>query len=314
MNIDIYNRYSNYLKQKYGAKVYKLPVSLPVSCPNRNAGKGGCTYCGGEGAGFENLSSAFSVEKQLNQNKAYIQKRYKATKFIAYFQSFTNTYLPVKQFGSYMKEAVQTDIVEIAVSTRPDCIRKEYLEVLKEIKIKHRIEITIELGLQTANYHTLLKINRGHTLAEYIDAVLLIKSYGFQICTHFILNLPWDTMDDVIENAKIASVLKSDYIKLHALYIEKGTKMAEQYEKKEFSICSKEEYKQRVITFLQFLSPNIAVQRLLGRAPEENTLFSNWGTSWWKIRDEIEQEMQQKGYIQGQNFHYLGGKAVEKFF
>ena len=314
MEIDIYNRYSNYLKQKYGAKVYKLPVSLPVSCPNRIAGKGGCTYCGGEGAGFENLSSAFSVEKQLNQNKAYIQKRYKATKFIAYFQSFTNTYLPLKQFESYMKEAVQTDIVEIAVSTRPDCIRKEYLEVLKKIKTKQGIEITIELGLQTANYHTLLKINRGHTLAEYIDAVLLVKNYGFQICTHFILNLPWDTIDDVIESAKIASVLKSDYIKLHALYIEKGTKMAEQYEKKEFSICSVKEYKQRVITFLQFLSPDIAVQRLLGRAPEENTLFSNWGTSWWKIRDEIEQEMQEKGYFQGQNFHYLGGNAVEKFF
>lgn len=314
MNIDCYNRYSNYLKQKYGVKVYKLPVSLVVSCPNRINGKGGCTYCGGEGAGFENLSSAFSVEKQLNQNKEYISKRYKATKFIAYFQSFTNTYLPFKQFEGYMQEAVQADIVEIAVSTRPDCIRKEYLEVLKEIKETYGIAITIELGLQTANYHTLLKINRGHTLAEYIDAVLLIQSYGFQICTHFILNLPWDTIEDAVESAKLASVLKNDFIKLHALYIEKGTKMAQQYENGEFSICSKEEYKQRVIAFLQSLSPNIAVQRLLGRAPEENTLFSNWSTSWWKIRDEIEQEMQEKGYFQGQNFHYLGGTAVKKFF
>lgn len=313
-NDDIYNRYSSYLKQKYGERVYKLPINIPVSCPNRIDKNLGCTYCGSDGAGFENLSGTFSVREQITTNMDYIGKRYKAKKFIAYFQNFTNTFTDIDHFNKYMNDAVIENIVEIAVSTRPDCIRNEYMEVLKNIKDKYGIEITIELGLQSANYHSLIKVNRGHTLGEYIDAVLSIKSYGFDICTHLILNLPWDDMTDTIESAKIVSALGSDYIKLHALYIEKNTVMAEQYEAGEFEICSVDEYKKRVITFLEYISPNISVQRLLGRAPEENTLFSNWGESWWKIRDEIECEMREGNICQGDKFKYLGGKAVSRFF
>ena len=312
--MSVYNRYSDYLKERYNEKVYKLPVSIPVSCPNRNNGKKGCSYCGVEGAGFENLSGTFSVYEQLEKNKEYIGKRYKAKKFIAYFQSFTNTYLPVEDFEKYINEAsCVSDIVEIAVSTRPDCIHEKYLDVLKKINEDKNINITVELGLQTVNYHSLKKVNRGHSLAEYIDAILRIKRYGFNICTHIILNLPWDNIDDSIECAKIVSVLGSDYIKLHALYIEKNTDMAEEYLRGDFEICSVEEYKKRVVTFLRHLSPDIAVQRIIGRAPEENTLFANWGMSWWKIHDEIENYMNEQGYIQGDLYLYTDGSAVKKF-
>ena len=156
---DIYNRYSSYLTQFYGGKTYKLPLNIPVSCPNRVCGMGGCTYCDEKGAGFENLSDTFSVGEQIKKNRDYIGKRYKADKFIAYFQNFTNTYLPLESFEKYMNEAAMEDIVEIAVSTRPDCIRKEYLDVLKKIKDDKKIEITIELGLQSINSKTLRKIN-----------------------------------------------------------------------------------------------------------------------------------------------------------
>lgn len=313
MKEDIYNRYALYLKEHYGQRVYKLPIHIAVSCPNRRNGSKGYSYCGEKGAGLERLSDAFSVEEQLKQTMGYIQKRYKAKKFIAYFQSFTNTYMPLEQFYEYMKQAVMENIVEIALSTRPDCIGRPYLEILKEISQKNHIEITVELGLQTANYHSLKKVGRGHTLAEYIEAALLVKQYGFHLCTHVILNLPWDTELDAIESAKLVSVMKSDFVKLHGLYIEKGTKMAEQYEKKEFEICSVEEYKKRVKLFLQYLSPDIWVQRILGRAPQEDTLFANWGQSWWKIRDEIEQEMKAEKSYQGKQFHYLGGSGVREF-
>ncbi len=312
--MDCYNRYAVYLKKHYGQKVYKLPIHLPVSCPNRRNNSFGCTYCGEKGAGLEQKSDAFSVEEQLKQNKNYIAERYKAQKFIAYFQSFTNTYLPLQQFQTYMIQAIQNDVVELAISTRPDCIRKEYLEILQEISQKYHVEITIELGLQTSNYHSLLKINRGHTLAEYIEAALLIKQFSFHLCTHIILNLPYDNQADVIESAKLVSVMKNDFVKLHSLYIEKGTKMAEDYTKGLFEICSVEEYKERVKLFLEYLSPEIWIQRLLGRAPEEDTLFANWGQSWWKIRDEIEQEMITENRYQGKKFHYLGGKGVKEFF
>ena len=124
------------------------------------------------------------------------------------------------------------------------------------------------------------------------------------------LNLPGDTLEDVIEGAKVLSVVGSDFVKLHALYIVEGTVMAQQYKKGEIEICSLNEYKQRVIEFLRHINPNMAVERIIGRAPEKYTLFSNWNTSWWKIRDDIEKEMQDNGFYQGDKFDYIGGKAL----
>ncbi|WP_155820594.1 radical SAM protein, partial [Limnohabitans sp. Rim47] len=123
----------------------------------------------------------------------------------AYFQNFTNTYLPLEEFRHYLIDACIPDIVEIDISTRPDCVHDAYLEIMADIKEAKGIEIGVELGLQTVNYHTLRYIRRGHTLAEFIDAVRRIQNYGFEICVHIILNLPGDTIEDAIESAKIIS-------------------------------------------------------------------------------------------------------------
>jgi len=309
---NLYRSYSGYLRDKYGQKVYKLPINLPVTCPNRdgNLGRGGCTFCADIGTGFENLPNEYTVGEQLKKNMEFIGNKYKAKKFIAYFQDFTNTYLPLENFKKYIYEALQENIVEIAISTRPDCISEEYLKFLKQVQDEEGVNISIELGLQTVNYHTLKKINRGHTLAEFIDAVLNIKKYGFIICTHLILNLPWDDEEDVIENAKIISALNIDQVKLHALYLLNGTIMGEMYKRGEFQLISDSEYQDRVITFLEYLNPEIVVQRLIGRAPKENSIFVNWDRSWWIIRDEIHEKMRQDGHYQGKKFFYLGGKAL----
>lgn len=314
-SIDVYNTYGEYLKNKYNEKVYKLPINLPLTCPNRdgNKGHGGCSFCGEEGGSFENLSNVKSVKTQIQENKEYISSRYNAKKFIPYFQNFSNTYMPLDKFKEYIKEAIVDDVVGISISTRPDCIRKEYLDFLERVSKQENIDITIELGLQTVNYHSLVKINRGHTLAEYIDAVNLIKSYGFRVCTHIILNLPWDDMLDVIENAKILSALRTDEVKLHSLYIVDKTLMAREYLNKDFEMISKDEYVKRVINFLLYLNPEIVIQRLLGRAPEENTLFVNWDTSWWKIRDEIVETMDKNNLKQGDLYNYLNGSALKIF-
>lgn len=311
-----YNEYSNFLKNKYGEKVYKLSVSLKeTNCPNRdgNIAFGGCTYCGNEGTGFEHKAANLPVKEQLVIHKNLIEKKYKAKKFIAYFQSYSNTYIPLNLFKKYVEEAIMENIVEISISTRPDCINPEYLNILKEIKEKYNVEITVELGLQTANYKTLNKINRGHTLAEYIESAILIKSYGFYLCTHIILNFPWDNIEDCIETAKIISVLKTDFVKLHALYIEKNTVLAKQYEKNEFEMKDVNDYIEKTITFLEYLSPNIYVQRIIGRAPKEITLFANWGMSWWKIKDEIQNKMINEKRYQGKLYNYCNGKALKKF-
>ncbi len=297
----LYNEYSKYLKSKYGEKVYKLPVNIPSTCPNRDGtlAYGGCTFCADVGTGFEMLDNSLSVKEQLLRNKEYITKKYKAKKFIAYFQNYTNTYMDFQKFKNYINDALIDDIVEIAISTRPDCISDEQLDFLNEIHSTHNINITIELGLQTVNYHTLSSINRGHTLAEFIDAVLRIKSYDFEICTHIILNLPGDTIIDTIETAKILSVLKIDQVKIHSLYIMENTEMGRQYKNNEITVISKDEYVERVVVFLEHLNKDIVVQRLAGRAPKEGSLFVNWGTSWWKIKDQILDKIESEKRFQG---------------
>ncbi len=289
---------------------------MPVTCPNRDGTRGtnGCTFCGEIGAGYENLPSSMTISEQIANNKAHIVPKYKAKKFISYLQNFTNTYMPIEKLVQCATEAVQDkDIVALYIATRPDCISEYYLSRLNAIKKQYNIDICIELGLQTVNYKSLKKINRGHSLAEFIDAVLQIKQYNMLTCAHIILDLPWDDMDDVIENAKIMSALKLDQVKLHALYIIKNTKMADDYLHDKIKLISLDDYKKRVITFLEYLSSDIVLQRLIGRAPAENTLFSNWHTGWWKIRDEIITEMEKNNLYQGKLCNYLNGPALKKF-
>ena len=310
-----YRMISAFYKERYGEKAYKIPVALPLTCPNRDgsAGVGGCTFCGEIGAGYENRPASMTVKQQIDETVVHIAKKYKAYKYIPYFQNFSNTYLPPEKFRQYVEEACLEHVVGIAIATRPDCVHDAYLDILKDIQNKYGIDIYVELGLQSVNYHTLQKVNRGHTMAEFIDAVLRIKHYGFEVCAHMILNLPWDTMDDVIEGAKTLSALQVDQVKLHALYLVKNTKMARDYEAGEFTLISAEEYARRVVEFLRYLDPMIVLQRLVGRAPEENTIFTNWSMGWWRVQDLIDQIMEDEDISQGSGYDYLHGAAVQKF-
>lgn len=310
-----YRAISAFLKEKYGEKVYKLPVALPLTCPNRDgsAGVGGCVFCGEIGAGYENLPASMTVQEQLEKNIAHIAPKYKAYKYIPYYQNFSNTYLEPDRFRAYMEAGCIDSTVGLAIATRPDCINDTYLEILQDIKEKYGVDIYLEYGLQSVNYHTLEKINRGHGMAEFIDAVLRTKRYGFSVCAHMIVNLPWDTMTDTIEGARILTALGVDQVKLHALYIVKNTLMAKWYEEKKFELISADEYIERVIAFLRHLNKDIVLQRLVGRAPEENTLFTNWSMGWWRIQEEIERRMDERDVRQGDLCNYLNGSAVRKF-
>ena len=309
-----YRMYSEYLRQRYGEKVYKLPVSLPVTCPNRDGVQGynGCAFCGEIGAGYENLPASMGVQEQIIANRAHIAPKYNVRKFIPYFQNYSNTYLPPADLERYLREACQPDVVALALATRPDCVDEACLDVLERVRHDCRIDINLELGLQTVNYHTLQKVRRGHSLGEFLDAVLRVQRRNIDICTHLILNLPGDDITDVIENAKIMSALGIQQVKLHALYIVKNTLMADWYQSGEIVLISREEYVERVVSFLEHLHPDIVIQRLIGRAPETNTLFTNWQTGWWKIREMIEQALEQRDSFQGKRCDYLNGKALKR--
>ena len=255
-----------------------------------------------------------TVSGQLKSSREKVEKRYHAKRFIAYFQNYTNTFLPLEQLMAYMREAGNVDnIVEICLSTRPDCIRRDYLEAMADFREKTGIQVSLELGLQTVNYHTLRAVNRGHGLAEFLDAVLTIAPYHFPVCVHMILNLPGDTMEDAKEAAKILSALPVSMVKLHSLYIPKKSVLYQEYRNGRISICSKEEYLERLAEFIALLRPDIAVERLFARIPEKDSAFCNWGHSWWKLMDEWKALMEEKQYVQGIHCDYLNGAALNRW-
>ncbi|MCK8826795.1 TIGR01212 family radical SAM protein [Natroniella acetigena] len=310
-----YYRYSDYLKHKYGTRTYKIPINLALTCPNRdgNIAEGGCIYCGEGGASFSE-DQEVSMDEVLHK-KERIAEKYRAEKFIAYFQNFTNTYLPLDQLLNNIEQVLGIDeIVEIALATRPDCISQDYIAQIMKLIEESTSEptLTFELGLQSTNYHTLEAINRGHTLAEFIDAVLTAHQYNAEIGVHIILNLPGDDKFDAREAAKIVSALKVENVKLHALYIREDTQLAQQYQQGQLEMISLAEYIDRVIEFLEYLDPKIAVQRLIGKAPREGTLFINWDYNYDQINNFILEEMERRDSWQGKKFDYLDGKALAK--
>ena len=312
-----YRNYSDYLKETYGEKVYKIPVALPVTCPNRDGtlSKEPCIFCGSIGADYETKALGLGITRQLDRSIAHVGPKYKAKKFIAYFLNFTNTYAASSDFKNWIEEAMShPDVVAVDVSTRPDCIHEVYLDILKEASETYRKDVTIELGLQSSNVHTLEKIGRCHTAAEYIDAALRIGRYGFGQCTHVIADLPWDDRLDVVETAKLISVLPVTEVKLHSLYIVKGTALADMYERGEVTLSSMEEYMERVILFLSYLRKDIVIQRIVGRASGGNTLTVNGGSPWWDVKKRIDALMEERQIFQGDRCDYIGGKAVRKRF
>lgn len=312
-----YRDYAPWLEAKYGQRVYKVPINIPGgTCPNRDGtvGKGGCIFCESSGSGFQCLPDTMTIREQWAENKAFYERRFHAHKFICYLQTYTNTYMTLEQFKEIVQVAIEDEeLVGLAISTRPDCVNDEYLAFLAEIQEQHGLDVDVELGLQTVNYHTLTDINRGHTLAEYIDAVMRIKRYGLSTTAHVILNLPGDTMADVIETAKIISVLDVDFVKLHSLYVVDGTELGRRYKAGEFEMISLQEYVERLVTFLEYVNPEMVVQRLVGKGPQsDELLFCNWNTSWWVIKDMIDAEFIRRGSRQGSRYDYRNGTALRK--
>lgn len=300
MEEKLYNRFSDYLKDRYHARVYKLPVNIPCTCPNRDGtlSRRGCIFCGSEGAGFETLPSSVTVREQLDKNMAYVGRRYKADKFIAYFQSFSSTYLDPERFSYYLEETLLPGVVAVYISTRPDCISQAHVSAMKSIMEKG-LDVVVELGLQSINENTLSFINRGHGVDAFTKAAVLLKKEGIGTGAHVIIDFPSDSKDDVIACARYLSDLGIDQVKCHSLYILEGTELGELYHQGRFIPLDLEAFLERTISFLEVLSPRIIIQRLLGRAPEERVLYANFGMSWWRVLAILEERMKAEGRFQG---------------
>ena len=295
-----YRKLSEYLRERYKSRVQKIPIYAGFTCPNRLKGEP-CIYCDSTGSGFSTLMN-LPIKEQVLTWKDRFKKKYKNVKFIAYFQAFSNTFASVDILRRKYEEAlVDDEIVALDISTRPDLLQEEILDLLEGFK--SRVDVFLDIGLQTVNYKTLKILKRHHTLAEFIDGVSRAKRRGFEITTHVIANLPWDDLEDVIETAKVISALDIDGVKVHSLYVVKGTELGNMYERGEVSIGTLEEYVQRVVTFLEYLDPSVVIHRLVADPPKTGVLFGNWGVSKLEIINAIEKELEDRDTYQGKKFN-----------
>jgi radical SAM protein (TIGR01212 family) len=261
-----YRDYNHYLREIFGERVQKISLDGGLGCPNRDGtiSDQGCIFCDRRGSGTGAfIDHGLSIDEQIALARDIIKKRYRAKKFIAYFQSFTNTYASVPRLKVLYDQALaHEDIVGLSVATRPDCIDREILKLLASYANDYLV--WIEYGIQSAHDRTLKRINRGHTVACFERGVRMANDWGLNICAHVILGLPGEDNEMMVQTASYLSSLPIQGIKIHLMYVVKGTHLAELYERGEFRCLEREEYADLVVKFLERLPPHVVIQRLTG--------------------------------------------------
>jgi hypothetical protein len=295
-----YNDLNTYLRSLFGCRVQKITVDAGFSCPNRDGtlATGGCIYCNTRGAGTGDHSRGLTITDQLLQGKQALSRRYKAKKFLAYFQSFSNTYAPVDMLQKLYDEALAVeDVVGLSIGTRPDCVDESVLALLQDYAAHHLV--WIEYGLQSARDETLELINRGHDASCFSDTVRATRNRGIKICAHVILGLPGETRNDMLHTAKTISDLEIDGLKLHLLYVVKGTRLEGLYRRQEYSCLEQHEYVALVCDFLERIPPDLVIQRLTGDPHPEELVAPEWSLKKSETLQQINDTLEQRDSWQG---------------
>jgi radical SAM protein (TIGR01212 family) len=298
-----YYELSAYLRNLFGFRVQKISLDAGLSCPNRDGhiSTGGCIYCNARGSGTGAHEQGLSITEQLLRGKEFLGRRYKAEKFIAYFQSFSNTYGPYERLKALWEEALAVkDIVGLSIGTRPDCINEPILRLL-ESHAKDTL-VWIEYGLQSAHEETLRFINRGHDVGAFQRAVEATRHRGIRICTHVILGLPFEGRDHMLETARVVAAAGIDGIKIHLLYVIKGTRMEELYVNGTYRCLEQEEYAELVCDFLELLPPDMVIQRLTGDPHPGELVTPEWSLRKNETLSRIKGILAERDSRQGKKF------------
>ena len=304
------NRYydlNTYFKTIFGHRVHKIALDAGLSCPNRDGtlSRGGCIYCNARGSGTGLYQKGQSITEQIETAKAFLAKRYKAKEFIAYFQSFTNTYAPVPRLRQLYDEALSAaDVAGLSIGTRPDCVDEDILSLLESYG-KTRL-IWIEYGLQSAHDRTLARINRGHDFKAFEKAVQMTRNRGIRICAHVILGLPGETREDMLETARIVSGMGLDGIKFHVLYVVRGTPLEAMYRRGDYPCLTQEAYVDILCSFLALLPETMVIQRLTGDPHPDELVAPAWTLNKRETRERIHRTLEEKDLYQGKFFKPAG--------
>jgi radical SAM protein (TIGR01212 family) len=299
MNDKRYNQFSEELKRQFGCRVHRISVDAGFSCPNRDgtAGTGGCIFCGDRGSGSDGIAREMSIAGQLEHGKEVMTRKYKARKFIAYFQPYSNTYAPPEQLRRIYDEALAVpDVVGLIVGTRPDCLPSGIIDLIEEYHRK--VYFWLELGLQSPHDRTLETIRRGHDSAAFMNAAKKVKALGLRLCVHVILGLPGESREEMLATPVILNDLGVDGVKIHLLHVNRGTELALMNERGEIRLLEREEYIGLVCDFLERLDPRISIHRLTGDGGRD-LIAPLWSAAKFEVLNAIDNELERRGTRQG---------------
>ena len=295
----LYRSFSSYLREKFGQRVQKITLDAGLTCPHRDTDKkGGCIYCNVKGSGTGAHAAGVSLKEQIETQMSLMHRRYKARAFIAYFQSYSNTYADIDTLKAiYDVILPYPEIVGLAIGTRPDCIDEEKLSLISSYTPERLV--WLEYGLQSASDDTLKRINRGHDVQTFIDAVELTAGYDLRICAHVILGLPGEGMEQYIDSAKLIADLPVTDLKLHLLYIIKGTPMEDLFRQGAYTPLSMDEYAEAVAYFIAHVRDDMVIQRITGDPHAEELVAPAWAMEKVQAREAIHEKMKQLDLYQG---------------
>lgn len=297
-----YNSLNYFLRSRFGEKVFKISLDAGFTCPNRDGtiSKGGCIFCSPRGSG-DFAGQGGNLIQQFHEVKEIMSKKWKGGKYIAYFQAYTNTYAPVDVLREKYNSVLNiSNVVGIAIATRPDCLSEEVLDLLEEINKK--TYIWVELGLQTVNKKTANIINRGYDIEVYIDAMKRLKKGNIETVTHVILGLPGENRDDMLKTIKFVGNSPSKGIKLHLLHLMENTKMVELYNRGNLSFLEMDEYVNLIVDSIEMLPEEMIIHRLTGDSPRSSIIGPMWSLKKWEVLNSIDKRFLERNTYQGKKY------------
>ena len=288
---------SQYYRERFGCRVYKLSLDGGFTCPNRDGklGYGGCTFCSASGGG-DFAESGTDIVSQLERAKGRVAFKNKNGKYIAYFQPFTGTYAPIARLRQlYLSAIGPEEIVGLAIGTRPDCLGDDVIALLREISAVK--PVSLELGLQTASDETARRIHRGYDLGVYLDAVKRLKAAGLEVVTHIILGLPGETCQMAVETTRTAVAAGSDGLKFHLLHVLRGTALEQDYLAGAFRCLEMEEYADWLIACLREVPESVTVHRITGDGAKKDLVAPLWSADKKRVLNYLNARLQEAGIL-----------------
>ena len=296
-----YKEFGTWLQAELGCKAQKLSVDAGLTCPNRDGtlGRGGCTFCDNRTFNPAYCRQGGSITDQLEAGKRFFSRKYPTMKYLAYFQSYSNSYGTLSHLKELYEEALRVpDVVGLVIGTRPDCMPEALLEYLEELN--KRTFLLVEYGVESANEETLVRVNRGHTFAQARECIIRTAQRGIRVGVHMILGFPWETRSELIRQAQLIASLPITTLKLHQLQVIRGTQLAREYELHPWPLPTAEEYVDLVLEYISHLPSSLVLERFVSQSPPEYVIAPRWGLKNHEFSALVKKAIQKRSTQLGQ--------------